>query len=105
MHNLLAALLIGVVAGSIDALPMIIQKMDKMASLSAFLHYFVLGIIIPFINWEIPGWLTGLLVGLLSAIPVMVMVLPKDKKAFIPMLASAILLGAGIGWIGEMFIK
>ena len=105
MHNLFTALLIGVVAGAIDALPMMIQKMDKMASLSAFTHYLVLGIIIPFVDWGISGWLTGLIIALLSAIPVMLMVLPKEKKAFYPMFMSAIFLGAGIGWIGEMFIK
>lgn len=105
MHNLFIAILIGIVAGAIDALPMVIQKMDKMASLSAFAHYFVLGIIIPFVQWDIAGWLTGLIVALLSAIPVMTMVLPKEKKAFYPMLMSAIFLGAGIGWIGEMFIN
>ncbi|MDA3929886.1 MAG: hypothetical protein PF541_13120 [Prolixibacteraceae bacterium] len=105
MNQLLIAILIGLIAGTIDALPMLIQKMDRMACISAFGHYLVLGLIIPFIHWEISGWLTGVIVSVLSSIPVMTMVIPKEKKAFLPMLFSAILLGAAIGWAGAKFIS
>ena len=46
MDKILIALLIGVVAGLIDVIPMIIQKMEKSANLSAFSHWVVLGLII-----------------------------------------------------------
>ena len=104
MNNLIAAAIIGIVAGTIDAGPMLIQKMDKMACFSAFVHYFVLGIIIPFVNWGIPGWLTGIMVSVLSSIPVMMIVVPKEKKAFLPMFIFSIILGAAIGWAGAKFI-
>ena len=40
MNNFLIAILIGLVAGIIDVVPMIIQKLDKGSCLSAFVHYF-----------------------------------------------------------------
>jgi hypothetical protein len=104
MNNLLIALAIGLAAGIIDVVPMIIMKLEKRANIAAFLHYFFLGIIIPFIDFGLPGWLTGIIVAVMVAIPTMIVVYPDDKKAFIPMIAFALLLGAGIGWAGEIFI-
>jgi len=104
MNHILIALGIGIVAGIIDITPMIIMKLDKRANLSAFLHYLALGLIIPFVHWEIPQWLTGVFVSLLSAIPIMILVAQKDKKALIPMFVFAIILGAGIGFAGSSFM-
>lgn len=104
MNNLTIAILIGLVAGTIDVLPMIIMKLDKISSISAFVHYFVLGLIIPFVNWDLSPWLTGVIISFLSALPIMIIVFPKDKKALIPMLVFSIILGAGIGIAGAKFI-
>lgn len=43
--NFLLTLLIGVVAGAIDVLPMIKMKVDKFSCMSAFAYY----VILPFI--------------------------------------------------------
>ena len=104
MHTILIALLIGLVAGLIDVIPMIIQKLDKTSCISAFIHYFVLGIIIPFVNWDMEPWLKGMIIALLMSLPVMVIVYSKDKKAILPMIIFALILGAGIGMAGTKFI-
>jgi len=104
MKPIYIATLIGITAGIIDVIPMIIQKLNRTACLSAFIHYFVLGLIIPFIAWEIAPWAKGTIVSLLTSIPIMVIVYPEDKKALIPMSIFSILLGAGIGITGAAFI-
>lgn len=104
MNNFLIALCIGVVAGLIDAVPMAVQKMDKFACLSAFTHWFVLGLIIPFVHWNIQPWLRGLLIGELSAIPVILMIYPQDRKAFIPLGIFSAILGIGVAVAGAAFI-
>lgn len=104
MSQFLIAALIGLVAGLIDVTPMIIMKLEKEASISAFVHYFVLGLIIPFVGWEIAPWLKGMIIALLSSVPVMIIVYPKDKKAVIPMILFSLVLGAGIGIAGARFI-
>ncbi len=38
MNDIFIALIIGIVAGIIDVIPMLIQKLDKFANLSAFTH-------------------------------------------------------------------
>jgi len=104
MNVFLIAILIGLAAGIIDVVPMIIQKLDTESCLSAFVHYLALGLIIPFVNWNSAPWLTGICISLLTALPVMILVYRKDRKAILPMLLFSILLGAGIGLAGAKFI-
>jgi len=104
MHDFLIAILIGLVAGLIDVIPMIIMKMEKTANISAFAHYFVLGLIIPFVSWDLAPWFKGVIISFLSALPIMIIVFPKDKKSLIPITVFSIVLGAGIGLAGARFI-
>ena len=105
MNNILIALTIGIIAGIIDVIPMILKKLDKISNLSAFAHWVILGLIIPFVNWNIEPWLKGLILGELSAIPIMIMVYPKDKKALIPMIIFSAILGIGVAIAGAKFIE
>ena len=104
MNDVLIALLIGVMAGIIDVIPMLIQKMNKAANLSAFTHWVVLGLIIPFVSWDIAPWLKGLIIAELSAVPVLFMVGAEDKKAVLPIVVMSALLGAAVGAAGKYFI-
>ncbi len=104
MNDILIALIIGTVAGVIDVIPMLIQKMDKYANLSAFFHWLVLGIIIPFVSWNMAPWLKGLVIAELAAIPVLLMIVKEDKKAILPVSVMSAILGAGTGLAGAYFI-
>ena len=104
MNEILIALIIGIIAGIIDVVPMIIQKMDKYANLSAFSHWVVLGLIIPFVSWNISPWLKGLIIAEISAIPILLMVAPKDKKAIIPITIMSAILGVAVAIAGKAFI-
>lgn len=104
MNNILIALLIGIAAGIIDVIPMILQKMNKYANLSAFFHWVVLGLLIPFVAWDIAPWLKGLIIAELSAVPILLIVAPDDKKAVIPITVMSAVLGAGVGLAGAYFI-
>ena len=104
MNDILIALIIGIIAGIIDVIPMIIRKMEKSANLSAFSHWVVLGLIIPFISWNMTPWLKGLLVAEISAIPIIFMVAPKDKKAILPITIMSAILGVAVAIAGKAFI-
>jgi len=104
MNNILIALIIGVIAGIIDVIPMIIQKLDRFSNLSAFSHWVILGLIIPFVDWNIEPWIKGLIIGELSGIPIMILVFKEDKKAIIPMIIFSAILGIGVAIAGVKFI-
>jgi uncharacterized membrane protein len=103
MRTLLLSMIIGIGAGIIDILPMVIQKMDKRSIISAFLQYFFVSIII--INSTIPGvvwWLQGGIIALALSIPIIIIVSGKDKKA-VPIIATmSIVLGTLIGIAGHV---
>ena len=104
MNDIFIALGIGVIAGIIDIIPMIMQKLNKSSTISAFVHWIALGLIIPYVNWDIASWLKGSIVALLTAIPIMIIVYSQDKKAIVPMTVFSIILGAGVGIAGAKFI-
>lgn len=104
MNHILMALIIGIVAGFFDVIPMILMKLNKNAILSAFMHWLVLGLIIPFVEWNIDPWLKGLIIGELSAIPVMISIYSYDKKSMIPIILMSAILGIGVAIAGARFI-
>jgi hypothetical protein len=101
MDKLLLSALIGVGAGIIDIIPMIIQKLDKRATISAFLQYCFVAIIsvkidLPYIGW----WLQGGLISVAFALPVVVLISAQDKKAVPIILTMAAILGILISVAG-----
>lgn len=105
MKNILIAFIIGLSAAIIDVVPMIIQRIDKSACISAFIQWIVLGLIIPFVDWNIQPWLKGLIIGELAALPIMVLVFANDPKSIIPIILFSAILGTAVGLAGERFIK
>ena len=102
MDTLLLSAIIGVVAGVVDIIPMVIQKLDKRATISAFLQYFFVSIII--VNIDLPHvawWLQGGLISLALALPVVLLVSSQDKKAVPIILTMAFILGTLIGAVGH----
>ncbi len=104
MHGIYAALMIGIVAGIVDVLPMVWQKMPWRANVSAFAHWVALGVVIPYVDWGIASWLKGAIVALLFAVPILLIVTDTDSKAIIPITVMSLLLGAGVGWAGAVFV-
>lgn len=106
MNSIVGSIIIGVVAGLINVLPMIMRKMDKTACLSAFIQYIVVSFII--IHSDIPGiswWIEGALISLLMALPIIIIVSKNDDKAIPIIVMNALALGALIGIAGHYMIN
>ncbi len=100
--SFLLTLLIGILAGVIDVLPMIKMKVDKYSCISAFLYYVIVPFVIFGINWfGNLWWLRGGVVAILMAIPVIILVSKEDKKSPIAMAIMSIVLGSIIGFVGH----
>lgn len=105
MNIILLSVLIGIVVGAIDALPMILKKLPKRAIVSAFLQYLFVSVII--INIDLPNvvwWIEGGLIALMMAIPIIIIIAETDKKSVPIILANAIVLGTLIALAGH-FLK
>ncbi len=101
--NFLLTLLIGMIAGVIDVLPMIKMKVDKYSCISAFVYYIIIPFVIFGIDWfENLWWLRGGVIALLMAMPVIILVSKEDKKSPVAMTIMSTVLGSIIGVMGHL---
>ena len=98
MSRLLISVLIGVIAGVVDVLPMLAQKLSKHACLSAFVHWIVLGVLISYVQLPMPAWTNGVVIAVLACLPVAILVSEKDPKSLGPILFMSVVLGAAVGF-------
>jgi hypothetical protein len=98
MNVLLTGIMVGIVAGALDALPMIIKKLDRKDTFSAFVQWFFASIVIALV--DIPGvawWLEGSIIGVALATPIVIIVSKTDKKSVPVILITSVVLGALVG--------
>ena len=94
--ELLFTILIGIVIGAFDALPMFIKKMDKTNCWSAFIQYVVVTFIIfnttlPQLN--INEFVVGPIVSILMCLPIVIMISRNENKAIPIVLVNSVILG------------
>jgi hypothetical protein len=72
---------------------MFIARGARTDILSAAVHWIVLVLLLAYLRTPLPKWLEGAVFAVLSALPVMILVAPRDPGAPLPMLASSAVLG------------
>lgn len=103
MKNIIITIIIGLIAGTIDIIPMIKMKQDKNAVASAFVFYFFMPFIIYSSNlFGMIWWIKGGIFTLAMALPVLIIVAKTEKKAAPPILINSIILGTLIGLVGHI---
>lgn len=92
----------GLVYGALSAASMIpLSFPDKRAALlGAFLNRFAIGFVIGIAQVPWPGWLLGLMVGILLSLPDAII-----TKAYAPILILGAIGGTLIGWIVTRFAR
>jgi len=102
MDRFLLSIIIGLIIGVIDILPMVIKKLPKYSNIAAFIHYFFVTIVIINIDLPyIPWWLEGGLIGLVLMTPMLIHVGHTDKKPLPIITANAVILGSIAGIISH----
>lgn len=93
MKTALIGLATGAIAGALDILPMLIARQTRRDIVSAAIHWIVLGLVMAHLATPLPKWAEGMLVALLTALPVVILVAARDRGAVVPMLACSAVLG------------
>jgi hypothetical protein len=105
MDRLLLSVIIGVLAGIIDIIPMIIQKLPRYSTVAAFVYFFFISVVIVNIDLpHIPWWLEGGLISFALMIPILIHVGHTDKKPLPIIAANTIVIGTLVGVVGH-FLK
>ena len=105
MKKNIISLSIGMLAGVIDVIPMIARGLDWHSNASAFAFWIVMGFVITHTSLRIKSWQKGLVIALVSAIPVMILVAKDDPKALLPMMIMSVILGSLVGFFTEKYAK
>ncbi len=104
MHKFIKSILLGMAAGIIDVIPMVLQGLSWQANLSALLHWLGVSIIITYATFPMSGWSSGLLVSMLTGIPIAILATATDPTAWMPILLSSAVLGGLLGLMSEKLI-
>ena len=105
MSRFFISVLIGIAAGVIDVAPMLVQKLGKHVCLSAFIHWVVLGVLISYVQAPLPAWLKGIVIAVLSCLPIVILVSETDSKSILPILAMSVILGAAVGFTTSKYAR
>jgi len=96
--RVIIGVILGILAGVIDVIPMLLQKLTWDANLSAFSLWVISGFLIASSNLNINGILKGILISFLVLIPALIIIASKEPASFIPIGIMTLILGGALGF-------
>jgi hypothetical protein len=98
MNKIIAGLALGLVAGIIDVIPMILQKLTWDANLSALSMWIIAGFLISTNELKLNVILKGILISFLLLIPVAILIAWQEPMSLIPIAIITLILGSLLGF-------
>jgi len=91
-------IILGIVAGLIDIIPMIIQNLTWDANISALTMWIVVGFLISTVDLKINSVVKGILIAFLVLLPSAVLIGWKEPISLIPITIMTTILGGLLGF-------
>jgi len=91
-------ILLGIAAGIIDVIPMIIQNLTWDANISAFLMWVVIGFMLSVTDLKMNAILKGILFSFLVLLPAAILIGWNEPASLIPIAIMTTLLGGVLGY-------
>jgi len=101
MKKKLIGISFGAIAGIIDVIPMVIQKLTWDANLSAFSMWVIIGFFISTIEIKIAPVLKGLMISFMTLLPTAILIGTKEPFTLIPISVMTVILGSLLGFTIE----
>jgi CHASE2 domain-containing sensor protein len=103
INKTLIGIIFGIIAGIIDIIPMIFQKLSWDANLSAFSMWIIAGFIISTSNIKINSILKGILISFLLLTPAAILIGWHQPISLIPIFLMTLILGSLLGYFINRF--
>ena len=100
-RKIIVGLVLGAIAGGIDIIPMVVQKLPLNADLSAFSLWVVVGVLTAMITVKIPGALKGIIVSFMVLLPCSFIIGWNEPMSLIPIAGMTLVLGSFVGFLIE----
>ena len=104
MKKISTGIVLGIIAGIIDVIPMIIQNLTWDANISAFMMWIVVGFFIATTEIRIPSVLKGIIIGYLVLLPSVFIIGWNDPLSLIPIFIMTTILGGLLGFSYQKLI-
>ena len=105
MKKIWTGILIGMIAGFIDIIPMIFQKLTWDANVSAFVMWLVVGLITSTIDLNLKPVFKGILIAFLVLLPSAILIGWKQPATLIPIIVMTTILGGLLGFTINKILK
>lgn len=105
MKKITLGIILGILAGIIDLIPMLIQKLTWDANLSALSLWIVSGFLISTNNLKINSILKGIVISFLVLIPSAFIIGWNEPISLLPIAIMTLILGGLLGYLIEKFGK
>jgi hypothetical protein len=105
LSKLSAGILFGSIAGLIDVIPMLAQKLTWDANLSAFSLWVISGFFIATSELKLPPALKGMVISFLALIPAAFLIAWNNPLNLIPITIMTVILGSALGYSITKFGK
>ena len=100
-NKVLKGIMLGVAAGIIDVIPMVMQNLTWDANISAFTLWVISGFLISTSNLKLHPALKGLLISILVLTPSAVLIAWQDPISLVPIGIMTLILGSLLGYLIE----
>lgn len=97
--NILIGVLLGIGAGIIDLVPMILQGLTWDANLSAFFLWVVSGFMLATSNLKLPPILKGIIISFMCLLPSVFIIGWEDPLSLLPIIIMTLILGTLLGFV------
>lgn len=97
IKDYLVPLVVGLIAGTIDILPMLKQRLDKYSIRSAFAFHVIMPFLVFNLGIAIPWWIRGGLVYLVCSIPILFLAAKDDMKSTPIIAITSVVIGTVVG--------
>ena len=97
MKKQIIGIILGSIAGIVDVIPMIIQKLTWDANISAFIMWIVVGFLIATVDIKIKPVLKGVLIAFLVLLPSAILIGWEEPISLIPITIMTLILGSLLG--------
>ena len=97
-NNIAIGLLLGVITGVLDVIPMVVQGLTWDANLSAFLLWVVSGFMLATSTLKLQPILKGIVIAFLCLLPSVFIIGWNDPISLLPIAIMTLILGALLGF-------
>ena len=102
-RNIFIGLSLGVIAGILDVIPMVIQGLTWDANLSAFTLWVVSGFMLATSRLDLNPIIKGILISFLCLLPCVFIIGWQDPVSLLPIVIMTLILGALLGFSYQKF--